>query len=261
MREATKAGRYLRAAWEGMLGLLYPHAANCLCCGHPRLAAEEDCLCPTCREAVARLRVPAQACNRCLSPVKRNQRCAFCTSFAMRNIAAVYAPFRYAAQVRTLIHAFKFNACDEALATLAPAMADALTSRDYDCIVPVPLHPARLRARGVNQALLLARALGAETGIPVRELLLRTRFQRPQSRTALKNRRENVRGAFSCKAGAEGLRILLVDDVRTSGCTADACAAALLSRGARSVGLCVSAVVYRSGKKKKSAPAPLRFPF
>ena len=124
-------------------------------------------------------------------------------------------------------------------------MADALVRRDFDCIVPVPLHPRRLRQRGVNQALLLARAITEHTGIPTREALVRVRYRRPQSRTPLAERRRQVAGAFSCLQGAQGMRVLLVDDVRTSGSTANTCAKALLEGGAQSVSLCVAAVVYR----------------
>jgi len=243
-----KRAKYaLKRAAGTLAGLLYPRGANCLCCGDPRRAGMEDCLCPKCREGLMRLRVPAWACERCLSPVKRGVPCRFCASRAMRSIRAVYAPYRYAMEARALIHALKFSACDEALLPLAHAMADALKKRDFDCIVPVPLHPRRQRQRGYNQALLLCRELSNETGIPVREMLRRDRWRRPQSRTPLQKRRKNVEGAFSCAEDAAGLRILLVDDVRTTGSTACACADALMQGGAESVSLCVSAVVFRRG--------------
>ena len=237
-----KWGKY---AWEKGLSLLFPRGANCLGCGDPRRASPRDCLCPACRKALDDLRVPAQACGRCLSPVSGGKPCSFCRSPLMKGIDAVYAPYRYAGVVRALIHAFKFNACDEALPLLGDAMADALVRRDFDCIVPVPLHPRRLRQRGVNQALLLARAITEHTGIPTREALVRVRYRRPQSRTPLAERRRQVAGAFSCLQGAQGMRVLLVDDVRTSGSTANTCAKALLEGGAQSVSLCVAAVVYR----------------
>lgn len=235
-----------KQAKKWTLSLLFPRGANCLGCGDPRRASPKDCLCPACREALDALFVPAGACNRCLSPVRAGRPCAFCRSSVMKGISAVYAPYRYAGVVRSLIHAFKFNACDEVLPLLGDAMTQALVCRDFDCIVPVPLHPRRLRQRGVNQSLLLARALTERTGIPTREALLaRVRYQKPQSRTPLSERRFHVAGAFSCPQGAAGLRILLVDDVRTSGSTAHACVKALLDGGAESVSLCVAAVVYR----------------
>ena len=168
----------------------------------------------------------------------------------MRPIEAVFSLFCYAGEARQLIHALKFDACGEAVPLLAGAMADALPRRDFDVIVPVPLHPRRLRERGFNQTLLLCEALSALVGVPVEPLLRRVRYHTPQSLTPLSRRAKNVMGAFSCPDGAAGRRVLLVDDVRTTGSTACACARALLDAGAESVCLCAAAVVYRRQKEK-----------
>jgi len=247
-----KKGRiWFEKAREGMCSLLFPRAANCLCCGDPRRADLSDCLCPACRRDLEEKRMPPQACNRCLSPMKKGKKCVFCASRVMEYIEKVYAPWRYAGSVRSLIHAFKFNACDEALPLIADRMADAVPDRDFDCIVPVPLHPRRLRSRGVNQALLLANALSVRMNLPVMELLQRDHYRRPQSRLSARDRQLNVAGAFSCRIRPEGKRILLLDDVRTSGNTAHFCARALMEGGAESVSLCVAAVVYRRPKSEK----------
>ena len=240
----------LRAVKGRVAGWLFPRGACCLCCGDPRLASEEDCLCDACRVKLKEWRVPAGACDRCLSPVSPGKPCAFCASATMKPIEAVFSPYRFGGETRELIHALKFNACEEAAPLLAQAMADALSRRDFDCIVPVPLHPVRLRQRGFNQTLLLAQGLSARTGIPVQELLRRDRYHAPQSRLPMKRRAANVRGAFSCTGDASGKRILLLDDVRTTGSTACACAQTLLNAGAESVCLCVSAVVYRKSNGK-----------
>lgn len=225
--------------------LLYPRGANCLCCGDPRRASEEDCLCDACRRRLREKLLPPGACPRCLTPLKKGKPCAFCLSPFMQPLDKVYAPYRYAGEARRLIHALKFDACDEALPLLAGPMADSLTDRDFDCLTPVPLHPRRLRQRGVNQALLLCREIQRRTGIPTREYLRRIRYRRPQSLTPLNKRRGNVAEDFSALPEAAGQRILLVDDVRTTGSTAWACAKALREAGAESVSLCVCAVVYR----------------
>ena len=238
----------LRAFKDRAAEWLFPRGACCLCCGDPRRASEDDCLCDSCREKLKDWRVPAGACNRCLSPVSAGKPCAFCASAMMRPIEAVFSPYRFGGETRQLIHQLKFNACEEAAALLAQAMADALTRRDFDCIVPVPLHPARLRQRGFNQSLILAHELSARTGISVEESLRRDRYHAPQSRLPMKRRAANVRGAFSCVGDTSGKRILLLDDVRTTGSTACACAQTLLDAGAESVSLCVSAVVYRKKK-------------
>ena len=81
----------LRAIKELIAGWLFPRAARCLCCGDPRRASEEDCLCGACREKLKEWRVPASACERCLSPVTPGRPCAFCASPMMRPIEAVFA--------------------------------------------------------------------------------------------------------------------------------------------------------------------------
>ncbi len=113
-----------------------------------------------------------------------------------------------------------------------------------DILVPVPLHRKRLRERGYNQSGLLAKHLGELTLMPVIEdCLIRNSYALPQARTqALTERRRNVSGAFSCRDGRlAGKRVILIDDVATSGATMDACAAAMKSAGAVSVwGLALS---------------------
>jgi ComF family protein len=106
-----------------------------------------------------------------------------------------------------------------------------------EVLIPVPLHPKRLRERGYNQATLLAREVSKLNGLPVDErLLLRQRDTITQARTASSmERRSNVHDAFICRQELHGERILLIDDVCTTGATFDACAAALKAAGAGSV--------------------------
>jgi len=113
----------------------------------------------------------------------------------------------------------------------------------YDWITEVPLHPTRLRERGFNQATLLARALSRDHGVPHRPLLNRWRQTREQAGLTERGRRENTSNAFSARSTGSipGRRILLVDDVLTTGATADACASSLLAEGARRVDVLVLA--------------------
>jgi ComF family protein len=102
----------------------------------------------------------------------------------------------------------------------------------------VPLHPRRLRSRGYNQAVLLARELGKLAGLPVEEKALRKeRNTPPQARaTSAHERRENVKGSFSCRPeSVEGKQVLLLDDVCTTGATLEACSLVLKEAGASSV--------------------------
>jgi ComF family protein len=108
-------------------------------------------------------------------------------------------------------------------------------------IMPVPLHPRRLRSRGFNQSLLLARCVASKTGSDLDFLSLRrTRFTKPQTELSSKERKKNVRKAFEVVApeAVKGKTIVLVDDVATTGSTLNECAKALKKAGADSV-LCL----------------------
>lgn len=106
-----------------------------------------------------------------------------------------------------------------------------------DLVIPVPLHPSRQKARGYNQAGLLAAVLARHAQLPVNERdLVRTRATMPQVGLGAEERKANVRHAFAWNGNhLEGTRVLLIDDVCTTGATLDACASALRQAGANSV--------------------------
>ena len=104
----------------------------------------------------------------------------------------------------------------------------------FDAVVPVPLHRSRLRRRGFNQAELLARGVAAGMNAPVSDTLRVVRKTRDQVELSAAGRRSNVEGAYAVRGGARG-KILLVDDVFTTGATASSCAETLLEAGADEV--------------------------
>lgn len=129
------------------------------------------------------------------------------------------------------------------LRALAPELAEILYRYlqthplPGDSLVPVPLHPRRLRSRGYNQALLLASELGKLSGMEVDDgLLKRIKDTPPQAEaTGLEQRRLNVADSFDCRGDVAGAKIILIDDVATTGSTLSACAEALKQAGASSV--------------------------
>ncbi len=151
------------------------------------------------------------------------------------HVTAVVAPLVYRPPVDFYLHALKYHnrrTLGRALAlTLAPAFATA--RRSVDALVAVPLHPARHRERGYNQAEELARTLAHELGLP----LLRRGVERrvptaSQTMASAQERRANVANAFAVRGDVRGLRLAIVDDVITTGATINALAATLLAAGA-----------------------------
>jgi competence protein ComFC len=114
---------------------------------------------------------------------------------------------------------------------------ERLRDISFDLIVPVPLHPARQRERGFNQASLLAESLSAETSMPCRGVLQRIRYTTTQTALDRSERMENLHNAFRLRKNADvrGLRVLLIDDVLTTGSTLSECARVLKRAGAISV--------------------------
>ena len=155
---------------------------------------------------------------------------------------AAVSAYRSRGVVRQVIHQFKYGRQTHLRQViggwLGEALADSrLVGQRCDLIVPVPLHPARQRERGFNQAELLAEALHRRSGIPVGDLLQRTRYTTTQTQFDRSERMENLRGAFRLRRSGDvrGLRMLLVDDVLTTGSTLSECACVLRRGGARSV--------------------------
>lgn len=105
-----------------------------------------------------------------------------------------------------------------------------------EVLTAVPLHNQKLRERGFNQSYLLARELSVRTGLKMSECLTRSRYTLSQTKTgSVGERRKNVSGAFSCDPDVKGKRVILIDDVVTSGATLDECARVLKEAGALSV--------------------------
>ena len=161
-----------------------------------------------------------------------------------RELAFVFATAAYRSRgvVRDLIHHFKYRRQMHLRHRLARLLSEGfrdprLAPAPPDLIVPVPLHPTRRREREFNQAEVLARLAGDRLGLPVSDCLRRRRYTSTQTNFHREERFENLAGAFElCRvASVDGRRVALVDDVLTTGSTADACAGALREAGAAAV--------------------------
>ena len=170
----------------------------------------------------------------------------------MRGFDAAYSFGFYENELRKLIHLFKYSRIQTLSAPLGRLLARALPrEQTFDVIVPMPLHWRKRWQRGFNQSELLAREIGRRTQTPVRNCLRRVRSTASQAGLTSAKRRKNVSGAFQTTRRAkhrkalDGLSVLLIDDVMTTGATAASCARALKRGGARQVTLLTLARVDR----------------
>lgn len=203
--------------WYGLLELLFP--AHCV----------------VCRQYGAWL------CDECLAAIPgrgRLQHAAW-PHLAAGGLMGVYALAPHAHPLREAVHALKYGGVRVLAEPLAEILAAGLATRPLwiDVLVPVPLHVVRIRQRGYNQSELLARALGDLCELPVGcGDLVRHRSTRSQVGLSADQRHDNVAGAFACRPDAfAGQRVLLIDDVLTTGATLTACATALRAAGADQV--------------------------
>jgi ComF family protein len=158
---------------------------------------------------------------------------------------ATSAPFLYGGQLAVALLRLKYSAAGHLSRPLgrllAPSLRAALAARPDSLLVPVPLHPRRLRRRGYNQAALLAAQAQGGPLPPASRALRRLRPTRSQAGLDRHQRLENLRGAFAATSAVRGRSVLLVDDVMTTGATARACSEALLEAGAAEVRVLVLA--------------------
>jgi len=212
------------------LNLLFPQF--CVGCGR-----DGAFICLECVNKLPHIEPPV--CLKCGIPIIENSFCDACANWAA-DIDGIRAPLRFEGIIRESVHQLKYQNLRAISATLAEMLREFLVVNPVsaDLLIPVPLHPKRLRERGYNQSALLAQELSKSIGIPVDEKsLVRTRYSLPQARTkSVAERHLNVVGLFECSADTvRGKNILVLDDVTTSGATLNACATALKQAGAVAV--------------------------
>jgi ComF family protein len=241
-------------AFDGLmraaLDLFFP--ARCAACDQ-LLDDEPAIFCAACALSVEPI---LSACPRCAlpwpQPLDRPPPCLACLMRPPR-VEAAFAPYQFGGAIAQAMRRLKWAALPELSRPLGRLLAEGLARAgpgfaDVDVVVPVPLHPRRLRAREFNQAALLAQVMVATLAARERSprhlhvdarALIRLRDTPPQTGLGRAQRRLNVHGAFSVPRWARervrAKRVLLVDDVLTTGATADACAAALSEVGAAAV--------------------------
>lgn len=219
------------------LAWLFP--LRCVACGENGSHGRD--LCATCHAA---LPWQGPACPRCALPGPDARACDDCLG-ADSPLTTVHAAFDYAFPLDRLLPRLKFHRDFAAGRVLAQCMAERFAGLPRpDAIVPVPLHHARLRRRGYDQALQLARPLALALRLPLRaDLLQRRKATSAQSRLDANARQRNLHGAFATVGQAPPAHVVLVDDVMTTGATLGAAACTLRAAGVRQVDAWVCARV------------------
>jgi ComF family protein len=234
-----KLAQTIKEGLDGLLRLIYPPA--CVLCGRRLPPGRRLGLCDPCWLSVELVKAPV--CETCGRPLNDDERPAgLCFDCRLQPPPLVIrAAALYREPLVSLIYLCKYDFWP----TAALQPAELLVERAHalfgswrpDVVAPVPLHIKRLRWRGFNQSELLARPLAGMWGVPLADGLLRVRDTVPQVRLPDEARRENLRDAFAVDAATalNGRRVLLVDDVTTTGATLAEGARALRAAGAREV--------------------------
>jgi ComF family protein len=225
---------------DGLLNLFYPE--TCFLCSVPA-ARQQDCgICDACWQKVLALKIQPPRCSSCGLPFysfeeNSEHLCGGCIQ-RLPPYAGARSFGHYSGEMSRVIQEFKFSGRRNLVGLLAPLLADVFFDTwrrdEFDFIAPVPLHPKRKRDRGYNQSELLADSLARLVAIPYCKILLRKRSTLPQVGLTDSQRLENVRKAFFCPVPQRVFkrRVLLIDDVMTTGATVESAARALLDAGA-----------------------------
>ncbi len=220
--------------WQGIVDLVYP--PKCLVCGD----MQASYLCAECEAKINML--DGTACPKCALPRLESLRCPKCAEQEFSFDSAMSVGI-YEDVLKDAVHQMKYSGHRVMAPVLARLMLQALRGKHWvtgrcGCIVAVPMHPAKERQRGFNQSELIAKEVGRVLALPVLTgVLVRSKSGVAQVGLSLERRMENVIGAFSVKRrdAVDGRNVMLIDDVLTTGSTAESAAFALREAGAKEV--------------------------
>lgn len=224
---------------ESFLELLYPEKNTCYICNTYDESINDKFICRDCEKKLRRLQPPL--CSKCSKPIDYGASPCLCPDCIEheKSFETVKSPFSYEGLVKDGIYSFKYYNKPYFYKLFGSCLLRFMKENDYtnfDYITSVPLHRSKMRTRGYNQAQLLAEYISKSLLIPYVDALKRTKKTIKQSQQGKEDRRENLKGAFAIKSPHKNekikkSRVLLVDDVYTTGSTADECAKTLLNFG------------------------------
>ena len=229
-RRPGDLGDLVRRTVDGLL------AQDCLLCGQ---TSGSEILCHACGDDLPRL--PPECCPRCALPTPAGETCGRCLS-RPPHYDRTLALFNYGFPADKLIQAFKYAHRLALAPYFGRLLAEQARCVRAELIVQLPLHPQRLQERGFNQALELARPVAKALRLPIdTRICQRIRHTPTQAALPWREREGNIRGAFHCTDDLSGKRILLIDDVMTTGASLNECARTLKRHGATDITLLVVA--------------------
>ncbi|NLI60463.1 MAG: ComF family protein [Clostridiales bacterium] len=232
----------LQEVWQSFLDIIYPRDIRCPICGVKRDDMLSWGVCQSCQSRLPFIEPPI--CPKCGRMMLIDNRLCLDCQQANHAFYKGISIFEFSTEVKGLIHRYKYRGEKHLSIPMIHWMMEGLKVYrwDFDIIVPVPLHPSRERQRGFNQAKILAQGLSKNTDIPLdSKSLIRVKNTPHQTKLNRQERKRNLQYAFRVKETDGKLKvfqdkvILLVDDVYTTGSTADQCSRVLLDSGASKV--------------------------
>jgi ComF family protein len=208
---------------------------NCLLC------KQEDHGLAICSACLADLPWQVENCCQLCGLISNNPICGRCLKQAPA-FNHTYAVFQYAYPIDALIPYYKYHHALHLCQTLGELLAQKLITQNIDYLIAMPMHPYRIRERGFNQSLELAKVVSRITNIPLHAFSCqRIKHTPPQASLAHKDRIKNVKDVFACSQDYTGKRIAMIDDVMTTGASLNELAKTIKKAGAREVSCCVLA--------------------
>lgn len=219
------------------LGRLF-FTSRCLLCG--KIVEQERDICEDCEKNICRIEHPV--CGKCADSI-HVCRCRKYRRTAYDSAAAV---FYYRNSIKDGIHTLKFKRITSGAEFFGREMYEiyktCYADKDIDLIIPVPLYKTKIRDRGYNQSMLIAKEISKLSGLPISKALCKIKDTPIQHFLKREEREKNLRGAFCADKSVKGKKILLIDDVITTGSTFNECAKELKRAGAESVYALAAAV-------------------
>ncbi len=221
----------IRAFFQSLLENIFVDKYNCIICGREIKGGNRYGMCVRCMSELVYIGYP---CKKCGKPLNIDtDYCLMCQNNE-RHFNRVYSALEYSGKTERMIYDLKFGGKKYKAKYLSALLADLLLNEGLrvDFVVAMPLHERRLKERGYNQAALLAESLASRLGLPIRQCIERVKETQMQAKTSGQDRISNVRDAFVAVDSCKGKRVLLVDDVLTTGATMSEAAKALKKAGA-----------------------------